>query len=184
LELDLIQISTRRCIFIKDLQINEEIRDREVRLIGPDGEALGIVPLAKAMELADENKLDLVKIAPKAEPPVCKIQDYGKFRYEQEKKKKEAKKNQKMVVVKEVRLSARIEEHDFNTKLKRAIKFLENENKVKVSVRFRGRELGFTDPGREMLLRFAKETEEIAVVERRPVMEGRSMIMILAPNKK
>lgn len=170
-------------MFIKDLQINEEIRDKEVRLIGPEGEQLGVVSTKKAMELAEQHKLDLVKIAPTAEPPVCKIQDYGKFKYEQEKRKKEAKKNQKIVVVKEVRLSARTEEHDFNTKLKMAIKFLQSENKVKVSVKFRGRELGYVEPGREMLERFAEEASEVSVIERKPIMEGRSMIMILAPKK-
>lgn len=155
-----------------------------MRVIGPEGEQLGVISSKKAMELAEKYKLDLVKIAPTATPPVCKIQDFGKFKYEQEKKKKEAKKNQKMVVIKEVRLSARIEEHDFNTKLKMALKFLQSENKVKVSVRFRGRELGFVQPGRELLERFAEMAAEYATVEKKPLMEGRSMIMILAPKKQ
>lgn len=163
--------------------INEQIRDREVRLIDEDGGQLGIMSAKDAQRIAREKNLDLVKISPKAVPPVCKIIDYGKFRYEQAKKEKEARKKQNIITLKEVRLSPNIEEHDINTKKKQAEKFLKNGDKVKVSVRFRGRELAHTAVGREILLEFAKGLEEISEVEKPPKMEGKSMIMFLNPKK-
>ncbi|WP_243660553.1 translation initiation factor IF-3 [Miniphocaeibacter halophilus] len=166
------------CI-IKELQINDEIRAKEVRLIDAKGEQKGIVPIAKALELARESNLDLVNVAPTANPPVCKIIDYGKYKYETIKKEKESRKKQKTINVKEVRLSPNIDTHDLNVKAKRANKFLQNGDKVKVSVRFRGRELGHTAIGRDVLNKFAELTEENGVIEKRPAMEGRSMIMIL-----
>ena len=163
--------------------INEQIRDKEVRLVGADGEQLGVVSVKEAQAMAREQGLDLVKVAPKANPPVCKIIDFGKFRYEQTKREKEAKKKQNIISVKEVRLSPNIEEHDINTKMKQANKFLTKGDKVKVSVRFRGRELAHTSVGRTILLEFAKDLEEIAEIEKRPKMEGRSMVMFLTPKK-
>ncbi|TCS83528.1 translation initiation factor IF-3 [Tepidibacillus fermentans] len=161
--------------------VNEDIRAREVRLIGPDGEQIGIVPLKEALRIAEEKNLDLVNIAPTAKPPVCRIMDYGKFRYEQSKKEKEARKNQKVINTKEIRLSPTIEENDFQTKLRNAIKFLKAGNKVKVTIRFRGREITHQNIGENVLNRLAKEVEEISVIERKPKLEGRSMVMILAP---
>lgn len=163
--------------------INEQIRDREVRLIDEDGAQLGIMSAKDAQRIAREKNLDLVKISPKAVPPVCKIIDYGKYRYEQAKKEKEARKKQNIITLKEVRLSPNIEEHDINTKKKQAEKFLKNGDKVKVSVRFRGRELAHTAVGREILLEFAKGLEEISEIEKTPKMEGKSMIMFLNPKK-
>ncbi|WP_425448192.1 translation initiation factor IF-3 [Dethiothermospora halolimnae] len=171
----------RRCLNIKELQINEQIRDREVRLIGSNGDQLGIMPVKKAQQMADDNKMDLVKVAPKAKPPVCRIMDYGKYKYEMAKKEKEAKKNQKIINIKEIRLTPKIEEHDLEVKAKKARKFLEKEDKVKVTVRFRGRELGHTELGREVLMKFADKTAEFGQIEKRPKMEGRNMIMFLSP---
>lgn len=164
--------------------INEQIRDREVRLIDEDGSQLGVMSAKDAQRLAREKNLDLVKISPKANPPVCKIIDYGKFRYEQAKKDKEARKKQNIVVLKEVRLSPNIEQHDLETKMKQALKFITNGDKVKVAVRFRGRELAHTMVGREILLDFAKGLEEICEIEKPPKMEGKSMIMFLNPKKQ
>ncbi len=161
--------------------VNEEIRAKEVRLIGPDGEQIGIKPFREALQMAADANLDLVNVAPTAKPPVCRIMDYGKYRYEQQKKEKEARKNQKIVDVKEVRLSATIEEHDFQTKLRNVIKFLKDGDKVKCTIRFRGREITHTDIGQRVLDRVASEVEDISVVERKPKLEGRQMIMILAP---
>jgi len=161
--------------------VNEEIRAREVRVVGPDGEQIGIIPLKEALKLAEEKELDLVNVAPNAKPPVCRIMDYGKFRYEQSKKEKEARKKQKVINTKEIRLSPTIEENDFQTKLRSAIKFIKAGDKVKVTVRFRGRQITHQDIGEKLLERIAQEMEEIAVVERKPKLEGRSMIMILAP---
>lgn len=171
----------RRCCNIKELQINEEIRDREIRLIDVDGNQLGIFPSKKAMEMAFEKKMDLVKIAPNAKPPVCKIMDYGKYKYELAKKEKEAKKNQKVINVKEVRLTPNIEFHDLNVKAKRAVGFLKDGDKVKVSVRFRGRELGHTEKGREVLNEFSKITSEAGVIDKYPKLEGKNMVMYLMP---
>ncbi|BFT75184.1 MULTISPECIES: translation initiation factor IF-3 [Paenibacillus] len=161
--------------------INDEIRVKEVRLIGADGEQLGITPIREALQIAQDANLDLVNVAPTAKPPVCRIMDYGKFRYETQKKEKEARKNQKIVDIKEIRLSATIDEHDFQTKLRNAIKFLGDGDKVKASVRFRGREIAHSEIGRRVLERLATETADISSQERAPKLEGRSMIMILTP---
>ena len=161
--------------------ITEEIRDKEVRLIDEEGNQLGVVPVREALAMARERNLDLVKIAPQAKPPVCKILNYGKYRFEQIKREKEAKKKQKVIDIKEVRLSPNIEEHDLQTKLKNAVKFLKNGDKVKVSVRFRGRELSRTEIGREVLDDFTKGIAEVGDVEKPPKMEGRSMVMFLMP---
>lgn len=166
------------------MQLNEEIRDKEVRLVGDDGEQLGIMSGREAQEKANEQGLDLVKISPKAKPPVCKIMDYGKFKYEQAKKEKEAKKNQKVITVKEVRLSPNIEEHDLNIKANQAKKFLKNEDKVKVTLRFRGREMKNTHKGKEIMDHFKEILDELCVVEKPAKLEGRQMIMILAPKKR
>jgi len=148
-----------------------------VRLVGEGGEQLGILPIAEAMRVAGEKSLDLVKIAPQAKPPVCKIMDYGKFKFEQGKREKEARKNQKIVEIKEIRLSLGIDAHDFNTKLKNGIKFLQAGNKLKVSIRFRGREMTHPEIGQEVMKRFAEQISEYGTIERIPKMEGRSMIM-------
>ncbi len=161
--------------------INDEIRVKEVRLIGADGEQLGIKPIREAMQIAADASLDLVNVAPTAKPPVCRIMDYGKFRYELQKKEKEARKNQKVVDIKEIRLSATIDEHDFQTKLRNAVKFLNDGDKVKASVRFRGREIAHAEIGKRVLDRLATETADISSMERAPKLEGRSMIMILTP---
>ena len=175
--------SVWRCLPIatKELQINEQIRDSEVRLIGSDGEQLGVVPTREAQRLADEKELDLVKIAPTATPPVCRIMDYGKYRFEQSKREKEARKNQHIVELKEVRLSLNIDVADFNTKAKHALRFLQEGNKVKVSIRFRGREMGHPEIGLETMKRFAEVCSEVAAVEKPAKMEGRNMLMFLAP---
>ncbi|MBB6731059.1 translation initiation factor IF-3 [Cohnella sp. CBP 2801] len=165
----------------KDHQINEEIRAKEVRLIGADGEQIGIKPFREAMQMAIDANMDLVNIAPQAKPPVCRIMDYGKFRYEQQKKDKEARKNQKIVDLKEVWFRSNIEEHDYQTKFRNVVKFLGEGDKVKCSVRFRGREIAHANIGQKILERVANEVSDICVVERVPKLEGRSMIMILAP---
>ena len=165
-------------------QINSAIRDKEVRLIDSDGTMIGIVSAKDAQLKANERELDLVKIAPNANPPVCKIMDYGKYLYEQNKRDKEAKKKQTIIEVKELRLSAKIEEHDFSFKAKNAIKFLESGDKVKVSIRFRGREIAYSTMGREVMEKFAETVKEFGKVDRPPVMEGRTMSMILVPHKK
>ncbi|TVY09734.1 translation initiation factor IF-3 [Paenibacillus cremeus] len=164
--------------------INDEIRAREVRLIGADGEQLGIKPIREAQQIAQDLNLDLVNVAPTAKPPVCRIMDYGKYRYEMQKKEKEARKNQKIVELKEIRLSATIDEHDFQTKLRNVQKFLSEGDKVKLSVRFRGREIAHAEIGQRQLERMATEVEELCVIERKPKLEGRSMIMILSPKQQ
>lgn len=164
-------------------QINEEIRDKELRIIGADGEQLGIMSSKEALDIANQNSLDLVKIAPNAVPPVCKVMDYGKFKFEQLKREKEARKNQKVVEVKEIRLSPNIDTNDFNTKANHAIKFLKNGDKVKVALRFRGRELAHTSLGYGLLERFAEACEN-GVVEKAAKLEGRQMLMFLAPKKE
>ena len=166
---------------IKELQINNQITDKEVRLIGADGEQLGIVPVAKAQQIADEQEMDLVKIAPMAQPPVCRIMDYGKYRYDQMKREKEAKKNQKVVELKEVRLSMTIDVNDINIKAKNAAKFLKEGNKVKVSLKMRGRQTAFANQGVEVMNTFYEGLKEVAVMEKKPATEGRNIIMILAP---
>ena len=165
----------------QELQINEQIRDKELRVIDSDGTRLGIMPLRRAMELAEQKNLDLVKIAPQANPPVCKIIDYGKFRFEQAKREKEARKNQRVVEIKEVRLSLNIDTHDFETKKNHALRFISEGNKVKASIRFRGREMGHPELGLEIMRRFADAMSEVANVEKPAKLEGRTMLMFLAP---
>ena len=164
-------------------QINEEIRDKEVRLISNDGEQLGIVAIQKAQEIAVEKGMDLVKIAPQAKPPVCKIMDYGRFRFEQAKREKEARKNQRVVEIKEIRLTPNIDIGDLNTKVKNACRFLKDGDKVKVLVRFRGREVTHSSLGQDLLHRFAELCSECSTVEKQPKLEGRQMLMFLAPAK-
>lgn len=165
----------------KELQINEQIRDKEVRLIDSDGSQLGVMPLRKAKDLAEQRNLDLVKIAPQATPPVCKIIDYGKFRFEQSKREKEQRKNQRTVEIKEVRLSLNIDTHDFETKRNHAVRFIGEGNKVKASIRFRGREMGHPELGQEIMREFAESMADVANVEKPPKLEGRTMLMFLAP---
>ena len=163
--------------------INEQIRDREIRLIGEDGEQLGIMSAREAMKIAQEAELDLVKIAPAAKPPVCKIIDYGKYKYEQARKEKEAKKKQKPVEVKEVRLSPNIDTNDLNTKINNAKKFISKGNKVKVTLRFRGREMAHVQQSKHILDDFAETLADVAVVEKPAKMEGRAMSMVLAEKR-
>lgn len=173
-----------RCINIssKELAINEAIKFKEVRVITADGSQLGIVSIAKALEAAASADLDLVCISPNAEPPVCKVMDYGKYRFEQAKREKEAKKNQKVIDIKEIRLTGvGIDTHDFETKANHAVRFLKAGDKVKFSIRFRGRELGHPDKGYELMNRFAEYCSEVAVVEKPAKMESRNMFMFLAP---
>ncbi len=175
-----------RCLPISSLehQINEEIRDKEVRLIDGDGNQVGVVSIAKALEAAAAKNLDLVKIAPQAQPPVCRIMDYGKFRFEQAKREKEARKKQHIVEIKEIRLSPGIDSNDFNTKVNHAKRFLKGGDKVKVSVRFRGREVTHSSIGLDLLHRFADECAEFGSVEKNPKLEGRQMIMFLGSKKE
>ncbi len=172
-----------RCLLIatKELQINEEIRDREVRVITDKGEQLGIMSSKDAVREAEKRNLDLVKVSPAAVPPVCKIMDYGKYRFDQAKKEKDRRKNQKIVETKEVRLSVNIDTHDFDTKVNHAVKFLNGGNKVKVSIRFRGREMAHTHLGNGIMERFAEATAEYGTVEKPAKLEGRQMLMFLAP---
>ena len=166
-----------------DHQLNEEIRDKEVRLIGDDGAQLGIVSAAQANAMAEEQGLDLVKISPNAIPPVCKIMDYSKYCFDQKKREKEAKKNQRVVEVKEIRMSPSIDTNDLETKVRAAQKFLADGNRVKVSVRFRGREMAHTNLGEKLLMQFADSCAEVAAMEKNPKLEGRFMAMFLAPKK-
>lgn len=161
--------------------VNEGIRAREVRLIGPNGDQLGIKSRVEALEIATRSNLDLVMVAPNAKPPVCRIMDFGKFRFEQQKKDKEARKNQKIISVKEVRFSPTIDEHDFNTKLRNARKFLEKGDKVKASIRFKGRAITHKEIGQRVLDRFSQACDDVATVESAPRMDGRSMFLVLAP---
>lgn len=171
-----------RCFSISNPahQINEEIRDKEVRLVGETGEQLGIMSAAQALQMAEEAELDLVKISPTATPPVCKLMDYGKFRFEQAKRDKEARKNQHVVEIKEIRMSPGIDVADFNVKLRNAQKFLAEGNRVKVTVRFRGREMAHTDIGKKLLLDFAAQCAELAVLDKEPKLEGRHMSIFLS----
>ena len=162
-------------------QTNEEIRDKEVRLISESGEQLGIMSSQEALRLAEERSLDLVKISPNAVPPVCKLMDYGKYRFEQTKREKEARKNQRVVEIKEVRMSPSIDVNDFNVKLRNAQKFLSEGNRCKVTVRFRGREMAHTNIGQDLLLKFAEECGEVAVMDKSPKLEGRHMSIFLSP---
>ncbi len=167
-----------------DHQLNEEIRDNEIRVIGDDGAQLGIMSADEANKLADEQGLDLVKISPNAVPPVCKIMDYSKFCFDQKKREKEAKKNQRVVETKEIRMSPGIDTNDFNTKVKAAQKFLADGNRVKVSVRFRGREMAHTNLGEKLLIDFGAACADVATMEKNPKLEGRFMGMFLAPKKQ
>ncbi len=171
-----------RCFTIsqKELQINEEIRDKEVRCIDADGNQLGIISGKEALRLATEKNLDLVKIAPQATPPVCRIMDYGKYRFEQAKREKEARKNQKTIDIKEIRMSLNIDTHDFETKVNHAKKFLQGGDKVKVSVRFRGREMAHTNLGVDLLERFKDAVSEVGAVDKPAKLEGRSMAMFIS----
>lgn len=173
----------RGCFSIANIahQINEDIRDREVRLIGENGEQLGIMSAQEALNIAAEKELDLVKIAPGSNPPVCKVMDYGKFRFEQTKRDKEAKRNQHVVEVKEIRMSPSIGENDFNVKLRNGQKFLKEGNRLKVTIRFRGREMAHTHLGEELLNNFASQCSEFASVDKNPKLEGRNMTMFLSP---
>ena len=168
-------------ISAKELQINEEIRDKELRIISSNGEQLGIMSASEAQKIADEQNLDLVKISPQAKPPVCKIMDYGKYRFDMAKREKEARKNQRIVEVKEIRLSVNIDTHDFDTKVGHARRFVAGGDKVKVSIRFRGREMAHTNLGNEIMERFAQACAEFANVEKPAKLEGRQMLMFLAP---
>ena len=162
-------------------ELNEDIRDKEIRLIGSEGEQLGIMSADEALKIADEQGLDLVKISPQAVPPVCKLMNYGKFRFEQSKREKEAKKNQHVVEIKEIRMSPGIDVGDFNTKLKNAQKFIADGNRVKVSVRFRGREMAHTDIGKSLLDNFAQQCTEVATLDKGAKLEGRMMSIFLSP---
>lgn len=164
-----------------DHQLNEEIRDREIRVISKTGEQLGIMSPQAALKIAAEQELDLVKISPNANPPVCKIMDYGKYRFEQAKREKEAKKNQHVMEIKEIRMSPGIDVNDFNVKMRNALKFLGEGNRVKVTVRFRGREMAHTEIGADLLKRFAEGCAEASVVDKKPKLDGRHMIMFLSP---
>ncbi|ART78666.1 translation initiation factor IF-3 [Sutcliffiella horikoshii] len=168
----------------KDMMVNDGIRAREIRLIGQNGDQLGIKSKVEALEIAARANLDLVMVAPNAKPPVCRIMDYGKFRFEQQKKDKEARKNQKVISLKEVRLSPTIDEHDFNTKLRNAIKFLEKGDKVKASIRFKGRAITHKEIGQRVLDRFSAACAEVSTIESHPKMDGRSMFLILAPKNE
>ncbi len=168
---------------ISDLFINEQIRDREVRVIGENGEQLGVMPTRDALRLAEEAGVDLVKIAPTAKPPVCKIVDYGKFKYEQTRKEKEAKKKQKTVEIKEIRLSPNIDTNDLNTKVNAARKFISKGDRVKITLRFRGREMAHMNNSKHILDDFAQALSDIAVVDKAPKVEGRSMTMFLAEKR-
>ena len=174
-----------RCFTIAKLdhQLNTDIRDKEVRLIGSDGAMLGIMSSEQALALAEEQDLDLVKISPNADPPVCKIMDYGKFRFDQLKKEKEARKNQRVVEIKEIRMSPGIDTNDFNVKLRNALKFLREGNRVKVTVRFRGREMAHTNIGEDLLRQFGQGCAEVANMEKNPKLDGRHMSIFLSPKK-
>lgn len=167
-------------IATKELQINEEIRDREVRVITDDGEQLGVMTASEALRTAQYRSLDLVKIAPQAQPPVCKIMDYGKYKFDRQKREKEAKKNQKVIEIKEVQLSLNIDTHDLETKVNHAIRFLKSGNKVKVSIRFRGREMVHPERGYEIMQSFADACSEFGAVEKPAKLENRNMLMFLA----
>lgn len=172
----------RRCLTIsKETKINEEIRDKELRVIDETGTMIGIISREEALRMAEEKNLDLVNVSPNAKPPVCKILDYGKYKYEIQKREKEAKKKQKTIQVKEVRLSTFIEDHDIQVKAKTACKFLQDGDKVKVSLRFRGREKDYTARGREVMERFAEACADVSVMDKKPTFEGRSLTMFLAP---
>ncbi len=166
-----------------DIQVNDQIRAREVRVIDSEGNQLGIMSLKEALRSAQEAKLDLVKIVPNANPPVCKLMDYGKYKYEQSKREKEAKKKQKVINVKEIRMNPNIDDHDLRVRARNAIRFLEDGDKVKVSIKFRGREISHTKLGEEVLSKVAEATKDVGVVEKKPQVEGRNMVMIISPKQ-
>ncbi len=177
-------INSRRCINItKNFRVNEEIRAREVRVVDPSGNQLGIMPVREALRLAEERQLDLVEIAPQAKPPVCRLMDYGKYKYEQSKREKEARKRQRIINIKEVKLRPSIEEHDFQVKARNAARFLKEGDKVKVTIMFRGREIMHTQLGHQLLLRLAEQVKDLSIIERQPKLEGKNMVMILAPRQ-
>ena len=161
--------------------INEEIRDKEVRVIGANGDQLGVMSSKEDLNIAEQNGMDLVKIAPQATPPVCKIMDYGKYKFELAKRDRETKKNQKVVNIKEIRLSPSIDTNDFNTKVNHTLKFLKSGDKVKITVRFRGREVNHSSLGKVLLDKFAEAIEDVAVVEKNAKLEGKNMFMVIAP---
>jgi len=167
----------------KDFRINEEIRVREVRVVDAEGNQIGIMPTREALRLAEEKQLDLVEIAPQARPPVCRIMDFGKYKYEQSKRDKEARKKQHIINIKEVKLRPNIEDHDFHVKARNAARFLKDGDKVKATIMFRGREIVHTQLGHQLLTRLAEQVKDIANVERQPKLEGKNMIMILAPRQ-
>ena len=171
-------------ISTKELQINEEIRAKEVRIVGENGEQIGVMSSSAALAMAYEKNLDLVLIAPTAQPPVCRIMDYGKYRFERDKKEKEAKKRQTVVEVKEIQLSCRIDTHDFETKVKHAHRFIGDGNKVRVVVKFKGREMSHLDIGRDILAKFEEACSDVGSVDKRPALEGRLMSMVINPVKQ
>lgn len=167
----------------KEIQVNHEIKAKEVRVIDSNGRQIGIMPLKEALRHAQEAQLDLVKIVPNAKPPVCKIMDYGKFKYEQSKREKEARKNQRIINIKEIRMNPNIEEHDFQVRVRNAQRFLKDGDKVKVTIKFRGREITHTKLGEELLRKMADSVEEFGFIEKQPVIEGRNMVMVLSPKQ-
>mgnify|MGYP000978785534 FL=1 len=172
----------RRCVFIsKELQVNEEIRDRVIRLIDAKGKQLGLMSAREAQSLAKDSQLDLVKVSPGAKPPVCKLMDYGKYRYEINKREKEARKKQKVITVKEIRMRPTIEEHDFMVKVKKAMSFLDEGDKLKLTIRFRGREMKHTEPGEKILYDFAEKLKDVGKVDKKPKLEGKNMSIMLSP---
>ncbi|HHW04110.1 MAG TPA: translation initiation factor IF-3 [Thermoanaerobacterales bacterium] len=167
----------------KEIQVNHEIKAKEVRVIDPNGQQLGIMSLKEALRHAQEAQMDLVKIVPDAKPPVCKIMDYGKFKYEQSKREKEARKNQRVINIKEIRMNPNIEEHDFQVRVKNALRFLKDGDKVKVTIKFRGREITHTKLGEDVLKKMADSVQEVGYIEKQPLIEGRNMVMILSPKQ-
>lgn len=167
----------------KEIQVNHDIRDREVRVIAPDGKQLGVMSTKDALRYAQEAQLDLVKISPNAKPPVCKIMDFGKYKYEQSKRDKEARKKQKIINIKEIRMNPTIDEHDFQVRLKNAIKFLQDGDKVKVSIKFRGRQMTHTKLGEEVLNKFVEGVKGFGFAEKDPKMEGRNMVVVISPKE-
>ncbi|MGQ9498014.1 MAG: translation initiation factor IF-3 [Desulfotomaculales bacterium] len=168
----------------KDLRVNEEIRAREVRVIDTDGTQIGVIPFRDALRLAEERGLDLVEVAPQARPPVCRLMDFGRYKYEQSKREKEARKKQRIISVKEIKLRPSIEDHDFQVKAKNTMRFLKDGDKVKVTLIFRGREIVHPQLGHQLLERLAQQVQDLAIIEKQPKLEGRNMIMILAPKQE
>lgn len=174
----------RWLLISNELRINDEIRVKEIRVVSADGEQLGIMLVRDAIRIAQEKELDLVEVAPTAKPPVCRIMDYGKYRYEQSKREREARKKQKIIEIKEIRMTPKIEEHDFQVKVKAAQKFLKDGDKVKAMIRFRGREIVHAELGRALLIQLFEEVKSIAIMEREPKIEGKNMIMILGSKQE